>query len=96
MTLGELLQVQQAKQRRNKINTSVLYLSEMDMLWCRRKESEIKKGSCTINTWEHFQVEFKKAFFRNNVIYKEKRKFMELKQTGSISAYMQEFTTLML
>ena len=26
----------------NKINTSMLYLSEMDMLWWRRKESDKK------------------------------------------------------
>ena len=29
----------------NKINTAVLYLSEMSMLWWRHKESDIKKGT---------------------------------------------------
>ena len=38
----------------NKINTAVLYLSEMSMLWWTRKESNIKKGTCTMNTWEQF------------------------------------------
>ena len=38
------------KNDKNKINTSVLYLSEMAMLWWRSKESEIGKGCCTINT----------------------------------------------
>ena len=66
----------------------------MAMLWWRRKESEIGKGRCTINTWEQFQEEFKKTFFPNNVIYKAKHKFRELKQTGSIRAYVQEFITL--
>ena len=46
----------------NKINTVVLYLSEMPMLWWRRKEFDIKKGTCTMNTWEQFCEEFKKAF----------------------------------
>ncbi|TMW90213.1 hypothetical protein EJD97_016052 [Solanum chilense] len=40
----------QVKYDKNKINTTVLYLSEMVMLWWRRKESAIEKGSCTINT----------------------------------------------
>ena len=59
----------------NKINTAMLYLSEMDMLWWRRKESNIKKGTYTMNTWEQFREEFKKAFFPNNVIDEAKRKF---------------------
>ena len=40
--------------------------------------------------------EFKKAFFPNNVVYEVKRKFRELKQTGSIRSYVKEFTTLTL
>ena len=84
------------KSDENKINTIVLYLSEMDMLWWRHKESEIGKGRCTINTWEKFQEEFKKAFFPNNIIYEAKRKLKEMKKTGSICAYVQEFTTLTL
>ncbi|XP_015158946.1 uncharacterized protein [Solanum tuberosum] len=48
----------------------------MAMLWWRRKEAEIGKGSCTINTWEKFREEFKKAFFPNNC--------PELKSLGAI------------
>ncbi|KAK4734083.1 hypothetical protein R3W88_008344 [Solanum pinnatisectum] len=80
----------------NKINIVVLYLSEMAMLWWRHKEAEIGKGTCTINMWEQFCEEFKKAFFPNNVVYQVKRKFRELKQMGSIRAYVKEFTTLTL
>ena len=78
----------------NKINTTVLYLSEMAMMWWKRKEAEIGKGTCTIDTWEQFCEEFKKASFSNNVVYEVKHKFLELKQTGSIRAYV--FTTLTL
>ena len=35
-----------------KINTDVLYLSELAILWWKRKESDITKGTCTLNTWE--------------------------------------------
>ena len=51
---------------------------------------------CTINTWEKFHEEFKKAIFPNNIMYKVKNKFRELKQIGSIRAYVKEFTTLTL
>jgi len=84
------------KSDENRINIVVLYLSKMDMLWWRSKESEIGKGLCTINTWEQFREEFKKAFFPNNVIYEVKHKFRKLKQTGRIQAYVKEFTTLKL
>ena len=67
----------------NKINITVSYLSDMAILWWRRKESDIKKGTCTLNTWEQFREEFKKAFFPNNVIYEAKRK-LELNQECSI------------
>ena len=46
----------------NKINAVVLYLLEMPMLWWSRKEFDIKKGTCTMNTWEQFRDEIKKAF----------------------------------
>ena len=64
------------------------------MLWWKRKESEIAKGTCALNTWEQFRVEFKKAFLPSNVVYEAKRKMWELRQKGSIRAYVREFTTL--
>ena len=48
------------------------------------------------NHLRKFQEEFKKTFFPNNVIFEAKRKFRDLKQTGSIHTYVQEFTTLVL
>ena len=78
----------------NNINTVVLYLSEIAMLWLRRNKAKIGKGTCTINTWEQFRKEFNKAFFANNVVYDVECKFQELKKIGSIQAYVKEFTTL--
>ena len=63
----------------NNINTTVLYLSESAMLWWKRKESDISKWTCALNTWEQFRVEFKKAFFPSNVVYEAKRKMRELR-----------------
>ena len=63
----------------SKINTAVLYLSDVAMLWWKRKDAEIKRGTRTIDTWEQFLEEFKKAFFPNNAVYEMKRKLQELK-----------------
>ncbi|XP_070045983.1 uncharacterized protein [Nicotiana tomentosiformis] len=78
------------------INTAVLYLSEVAMLWWRRKMADVDKGLCTIRTWDQFKAEFKRQFFPNNVLYEVRRKLRELKQTRSIRVYVKEFTTLML
>ncbi|XP_069144439.1 uncharacterized protein [Solanum lycopersicum] len=80
----------------SKIKTVVLYLSDVAMLWWKRKDTEIEKGIRTIDTWEQFCEEFKKAFFPNNAVYEMKCKVRELKQMGSIRAYVKEFTILTL
>lgn len=41
-----------------KINTVVLYLSEITMLWWSRKVVDIEKDLCIINTWDHFKTKF--------------------------------------
>lgn len=51
------------KSDENNINTIVLYLSEMIMIWWNINEADIGKGTCTINTWERLNEEFKKVFF---------------------------------
>lgn len=79
-----------------KIDTAVLHLDEMALLWWRRKDAEIEKGLCTIRTWEQFKAEFKKAFYPNNVVQEARRKLRELRQRGSMKAYIKEFTTLTL
>lgn len=68
----------------------------MAILWWMRKEVEIGKGTCTINTWEQLCEKFKKTLFLNNSIYEVKHKFRELKQTCNIRVYVKDFTTITL
>ena len=68
------------KSDENNINTVMLYLFEMTMLWWRQKERVTRNETCTINTWEKFREDFKKDFFPNNIVYEFKRKFLELNQ----------------
>ncbi|MCF8701922.1 retroviral-like aspartic protease family protein, partial [Corynebacterium sp. MC-10] len=79
-----------------KINTAIVHLDEMALLWWRRKDTEIENGLCTIKTWQEFKAEFMKAFYPNNVAEEAKRRLRELRQTGSMKAYIKEFSTLML
>lgn len=68
-----------------------MYPTKMVMLWWKQKDA---RNICTINTWEQFKAEFKKTFYPNNVVYEAKRRLRELKQKGSMKAYIKEFTTL--
>ncbi|MCF8704109.1 retrotransposon gag domain-containing protein, partial [Corynebacterium sp. MC-02] len=78
----------------DKITTAEAYLTEMALIWWRRKEAEMEKGLCTIATWAQFRTEFKRAFFPNNVVEEARRKLRELRQTGSVRANIKDFTSL--
>ncbi|XP_070049762.1 uncharacterized protein [Nicotiana tomentosiformis] len=78
-----------------KINTIVLYLSDIAALWWRRKCVDMEKGLCKIETWEQFK-KLKKQLYPVNVVYEARQKLRELRQTATIREYVREFTTLML
>ncbi|KAH0740382.1 hypothetical protein KY290_033425 [Solanum tuberosum] len=59
----------------------------------RRKKSEMGKGLCTINTWEQFRVDFKEAFFLNNVIYEENKE-LERRQVRTIDEAITQVEAL--
>ncbi|XP_069145506.1 uncharacterized protein [Solanum lycopersicum] len=79
-----------------KIRTATMYLTDTEMLWCRRKKENIEKGVCCIDGWEQFKVELKCQFYPQNVVREARRKLRELKQTFSIRDYVKEFTKLTL
>ncbi|XP_070032870.1 uncharacterized protein [Nicotiana tomentosiformis] len=79
-----------------KINTVVLYLTKIAVLWWHRKCADMEKGLCKIEMWEKFEKELKKRFYPMNMVYEARRKLRELRQTATIREYVREFTTLML
>lgn len=62
----------------------------------RRKHAEREKGLCVINTWEQFKSELRKHFVPHNADLEARGKLRRLRQSGSISEYIKEFTTIML
>nr|XP_016437489.1 PREDICTED: uncharacterized protein LOC107763517 [Nicotiana tabacum] len=73
-----------------KIRAVTMYLTDTAMLWWRRKETEIEKGTCSIQTWEQFKFELKRQFYPQNVVNEAHRKLRELKQTTSIRVYRRQ------
>ena len=54
----------------SKINTATLYLIEDVVLWWRRREEDVKKGTCSIAKWDEF-----KASLRGNSNSRTSRKW---------------------
>ena len=79
-----------------KVQSVALYLTDTAMLWWRRRQEDIKKGLCTINSFEEFRMELKRQFYPKNAEEEARRCLQRLRQDGSIRDYVKEFTNLML
>jgi len=51
----------------SKIQAVPFYLEDIATLWWRRQYEDIKKGTCSINTWEEFKADLKRQFYSKNV-----------------------------
>ena len=56
----------------------------------------MKKGTCSINTWEEFKADLKRQFYQENVEDEARGKLRRLTQKGSICDYEEEFLELLL
>ena len=79
-----------------KIRTATLYLTDNATLWWHRRLANIKKVTCTIDTWDAFKREIKRQFYPEDMAYLARKSLKRLKHTGSIREYVKEFSTLML
>ncbi|KAK1430025.1 hypothetical protein QVD17_12474 [Tagetes erecta] len=79
-----------------KVKTATMYLKDTAALWWRRRSMDIERGTCTIKTWAEFVQELKRQFYPVNAEHEARSRLRKLKQTGTIKAYVKEFTTLIL
>uniref|UniRef100_A0A803N015 Ty3 transposon capsid-like protein domain-containing protein n=1 Tax=Chenopodium quinoa TaxID=63459 RepID=A0A803N015_CHEQI len=80
----------------SKINAATMYLGDDVILWWRRREQDIKSGSCSIRTWDQFKEDFKKQFRPHDAAKVSMMKLRELKHSSTIKEYIKQFTTLVL
>lgn len=79
-----------------KIKNAALYLSDTATLWWRRRQEDVKKGTCHIDSFEDFKRELKRQFYPENAEEEARGRLRRLKQTGSIQDYVKDFTGLVL
>ena len=56
----------------------------------------MKKGTCSIDTWEEFKADLKRQFYPENAEDEARGKLRRLTQKGSICEYVKEFSELLL
>nr|QCS14309.1 hypothetical protein [Phalaenopsis equestris] len=79
-----------------KIQFASLYLSDIAMLWWRRRKGDVERGLCTMSTFNDFKRELKKQFYPENAEDVARARLRRLKQEGLIQGYIKEFTSLVL
>ncbi|CAL1372707.1 unnamed protein product [Linum trigynum] len=79
-----------------KIRTAPLYLVDVAMVWWRRREADVERGTCVMVTWEDFKREIKKQFYPENVEFEARSKLRRLTQRGGVREYVKEFSELLL
>lgn len=50
----------------SKLQAIPLYLEDIASLWWRKRCEDMKKGTCSINTWDEFKADLKKQFYLEN------------------------------
>ncbi|KAK3006876.1 hypothetical protein RJ639_015460 [Escallonia herrerae] len=73
-----------------KVRTATLYLTDTATLMWHRKHNDIKKGLCTIDTWDVFKKEIKRQFYPKNVTYEARKKLRELKHKSRLKEAVTE------
>ncbi|KAE8692821.1 cytochrome P450 78A7-like [Hibiscus syriacus] len=79
-----------------KVSIASVYLSEVALMWWRRRCNDVKRGNTAIETWAEFQVEFKEQFYPEYAEDEARSKLRRLKQEGSLREHVRKFVELML
>ncbi|KAF7807841.1 Transposon Tf2-2 polyprotein [Senna tora] len=80
----------------SKIDTATLYLDDTSRMWWRRRQWDVEKGTCTINTWAEFKKELKLQFYPVNAEEEARAKLRRLQHKGTIRDYVKDFTEVLL
>ncbi|KAE8662748.1 hypothetical protein F3Y22_tig00113145pilonHSYRG00109 [Hibiscus syriacus] len=74
-----------------KVNITSVYLSEVTLMWWRRRCNDVKRGTAAIATWEEFQADFKEQFYPEYAEDEARSKLRRLNQEGSLREHVRKF-----
>lgn len=79
-----------------KVRTTIHYLTDVAMLWWRKRYSDISKGIWSIKNFDDFKQELKWQFYLKNIEEEARDQLCHLKQFISLRNYIKEFMGLVL
>ncbi|KAK8264107.1 hypothetical protein V6Z12_D12G086400 [Gossypium hirsutum] len=79
-----------------KVPTAAMYLTNVALLWWRRRSTDVRRGGTKTGTWEKFRCEFKAQFYPEYAEDEARVKLRPLAQQGTVREYVPEFNELML
>ncbi|KAE8671970.1 hypothetical protein F3Y22_tig00111877pilonHSYRG00250 [Hibiscus syriacus] len=79
-----------------KENIAAVYLTDLALLWWRRKCAEMKRDGTTIRTWAEFQFEFKEQFYPHHAENEARSKLRRLRHDSSLKEHVRQFVELSL
>ncbi|GMI85787.1 hypothetical protein HRI_002248000 [Hibiscus trionum] len=94
--MEQYFRVMGIKDDAKKVTVASMYLTDVALLWWRRRCSEEESKDIPIETWKEFQVELKDQLCPSNAQHEARKKLWELKHEGSIPEYVKEFIELKL
>ncbi|CAL1389990.1 unnamed protein product [Linum trigynum] len=79
-----------------KLCTAPLYLVDVAMVWWRRHEASVERGTCVMVTWGDFKREIKKQFYPEIMEFEARSRLRRLTERGGVREYVKEFSELLL
>ncbi|CAL1372981.1 unnamed protein product [Linum trigynum] len=95
-SLEQYFEASGIRDENTKVKTAPLYLSDVAMLWWRRTQGDINKGTCVMESWDDFKREIKRQFYPENVEFEARSRLRRLAHEGEIRGYVKEFSELLL
>ena len=79
-----------------KVSTAALYLSDVALLWWRRRCDGVRRGERPVTTWDEFVGELRQQFKPEYAEDEARGKLRRLTQRGRVQDYCREFSKLLL
>ncbi|CAL1360791.1 unnamed protein product [Linum trigynum] len=95
-SLEQYFEASGIRDENTKVKTAPLYLSDVAMLWWRRTQGDINKGTCVMESCDDFKREIKRQFYPENVEFEARSRLRRLAHEGEIRGYVKEFSELLL
>lgn len=73
-----------------KLKTTPFFLTDIALLWRRRREGDFERGALQMKTWDDFKAKFKSQFYPENAEFEARARLKQLVHNKTINEYLKE------